>query len=120
MHAHEDAQRRRDRVPPLAIGIAAPALTAAAAWLAWTLVVSTDWEAWRPADVLPPAVTTIAAVAGARFMADVAVALMALARGRSVPRRSGRLARATAAALLAVLGAPAPRPQPMRPPAPVG
>ena len=103
MRNHVTVSRGGSRAAHLAIGLAAPILTAAAGWLAWALIGATDWRVWAPADVIAPAMSVLAALAGARFVAQVVGALVATVRGGAAPRWSGRLARATAAALLALL-----------------
>lgn len=83
--------------------LAAPALATAAGWLTWRLAATTDWSRWTAADALAVGTGSLATLAGLRFLAGLVAASAALARGREAPAWSGRLARATAAGLLAAL-----------------
>ncbi|WP_062518594.1 LysM peptidoglycan-binding domain-containing protein [Demequina silvatica] len=78
------------------------AATAASA-LAWQTAQRVDWRMWSAADAVLVGAGAVAALAATRFLIEVAAALGAIARGVAAPRWTGRLARATAAALAATL-----------------
>ncbi|MDN4482638.1 LysM peptidoglycan-binding domain-containing protein [Demequina lignilytica] len=88
---------------PLAIAVAAPALTSATGWMTYRLGSTTDWSRWTAAEAAAVGIGVLATVVGLRFLIDLASAWRALRHGRPVPARTGRLAAAVAGSLLALL-----------------